>query len=247
MINVTIYNEFVHEKKDPEVAKIYPNGIHGAIAEFLNGQDEIGTVRTGTLAEEQHGLTQEVVDDTDVMLWWGHLAHDDVDDAVVERVHKRVLEGMGLLVLHSGHHSKLFRKLMGTSCSLTWREADEKERLWVVNPFHPITQGLGAFIELDAAEMYGEYFDVPDPDELLFISWFEGGDVFRSGATWHRGRGKIFYFRPGHETYPVFYNPEIRHVLLSGIRWAQFGGNTAAKGIIEAPNITESLEKIGGK
>ena len=247
MINVTIYNEFVHEKKDDHVASIYPVGIHGAIAEYLNEQAEIGTVRTGTLAEPEHGLTQAVLDDTDVLMWWGHLAHDKVDDGVVERVHKRVLEGMGLIVMHSGHHSKIFRKLMGTSCSLTWREADEKERLWVVNPYHPITEGVGAFIELEMAEMYGEYFDVPDPDELIFISWFEGGDVFRSGATWHRGRGKIFYFRPGHETYPVFYNPEIRHVLLNGIRWANFAGNTAAKGIGDAPNIKEPLEPIRAK
>ena len=247
MINVTIYNEFVHEKRDPEVGAIYPDGIHGAIAEYLQAQDDIGTVRTGTLAEAEHGLTEAVLADTDVLMWWGHLAHDKVDDAVVERVHKRILEGMGLIVLHSGHHSKIFRKLMGTSCSLTWREADERERLWVVNPYHPITQGVGQFIELEKAEMYGEYFDVPDPDELLFVSWFEGGEVFRSGATWHRGRGKIFYFRPGHETYPIFYNPEIRHVLHNGIRWAVFNGNTAAKGIIDAPNIKEPLEKISAK
>lgn len=246
-INVTIYNEFEHEKKSEHVASIYPDGIHGAIASFMQAQDGIGTVRTGTLAEPEHGLTQAVLDDTDVLLWWGHLAHDKVADEVVERVHKRVLQGMGLIVLHSGHHSKIFRKLMGTSCSLTWREADERERLWVVNPYHPITQGIGAYIELEKAEMYGEVFDIPEPESLLFVSWFEGGEVFRSGATWHRGRGKIFYFRPGHETYPIFYNQEIMGVILNAVRWAKFEGNTEAKGIIDAPNIPESIETISKK
>ena len=247
MINVTIYNEFEHEKRSEHIANIYPDGIHGAIASWLSNQEGIGTVRTGTLAEPEHGLTQEVIDNTDVMLWWGHLAHDKVDDAIVERVHKRVLEGMGLIVLHSGHHSKIFRKLMGTSCSLTWREADERERLWVVNPYHPITQGVGKYIELEKAEMYGEVFDIPEPESLLFVSWFEGGEVFRSGATWHRGRGKIFYFRPGHETYPVFYNPEIMGVITNAVRWAKFEGNTAALGIGNAPNIKDPIETISQK
>ncbi|MFK7805028.1 MAG: ThuA domain-containing protein [Anaerolineae bacterium] len=246
-MNITIYNEFIHEKKDPKVGEIYPDGIHGAIAAFFKKQDGIGTVRTGTLEEPEHGLTQAVLDDTDVLLWWGHLRHGDVADEVVERVHARVLSGMGLIVLHSGHHSKIFRKLMGTSCSLTWREADERERLWVVNPYHPITEGIGAYIELEKAEMYGEVFDIPEPESLLFVSWFEGGEVFRSGATWHRGRGKIFYFRPGHETYPVFYNPEILQVLLNGAHWAKFSGNTAARGIIDAPNVPVAIEKISKK
>ncbi len=241
---VTIYNEFIHEKRDPRVGAIYPDGIHGAIAAYLSRQEGL-VVRTATLEEPEHGLAAAVLDQTDVLLWWGHLAHDRVADEVVERVHRRVLDGMGLVVLHSGHHSKIFKKLMGTTCSLLWREADEKERLWVVNPSHPITQGLGPYIELEKAEMYGDYFDIPDPDELLFISWFEGGDVFRSGATWHRGRGRIFYFRPGHETYPQYHHPEILHVIDNGVRWAAFKGNTAARGIGPAIEVKEPLEKIG--
>ncbi len=246
-MNITIYNEFIHEKKDPKVGAIYPHGIHGALAEHFQKQAHVQTVRTATLDQEEHGLTEAVLNDTDVLLWWGHLAHNKVADEIVERVHARVLAGMGLIVLHSGHHSKIFRKLMGTSCSLTWREADERERLWVVNPYHPITQGVGAYIELEKAEMYGEVFDIPEPESLLFVSWFEGGEVFRSGATWHRGRGKIFYFRPGHETYPVFYNPEILQVITNATRWAAFEGNTAARGIGEAPNVPQSIEKIENK
>lgn len=218
-IRVTVWNEFLHEKKDKEVGEIYPDGIHGAIAKGLNEIDGI-TANTATLEEPEHGLTQDVVDNTDVMVWWGHMGHGQVEDEIVERVHARVLDGMGLIVLHSGHLSKIFKKLMGTGCNLKWREADEKERLWVVRPGHPIVDGIGEYIELEAEEMYGEHFDIPQPDELVFVSWFQGGEVFRSGACYQRGSGKVFYFRPGHETYRTYFNPEIRKVIGNAVRWA---------------------------
>jgi trehalose utilization protein len=243
-INVTIFNENIHEQQNERVRQVYPEGIHGAIAAHLRQQDDM-TVQTATLEQPEHGLTEAVLAETDVLLWWGHLAHDQVQDAIVDRVQQRVLKGMGLIVLHSGHFSKIFKRLMGTTCGLVWREADEKERLWVVSPNHPITQGLDRFIEIPQAEMYGEYFDIPDPDELIFISWFQGGEVFRSGATWHRGQGRIFYFRPGHETYPIYYQEEVLKVLVNGIRWARFRGNTAVTGIGNAPNMKEPLEPIG--
>jgi trehalose utilization protein len=243
-INVTIFNENIHEQQNERVRQVYPEGIHGAIAAHLRQQDDM-TVQTATLEQPEHGLTEAVLAETDVLLWWGHLAHDQVQDALVDRVQQRVLKGMGLIVLHSGHFSKIFKRLMGTTCGLVWREADEKERLWVVSPNHPITQGLERFIEIPQAEMYGEYFDIPDPDELIFISWFQGGEVFRSGATWHRGQGRIFYFRPGHETYPIYYQEEVLKVLVNGIRWARFRGNTAVTGIGNAPNMKEPLEPIG--
>jgi trehalose utilization protein len=246
MINVTIFNEFFHERNNETVRQIYPNGIHIALADQLNQHDDM-TVRTATLDQPEHGLTADVLAKTDVLLWWGHMAHDKVDDAIVDRVQERVLKGMGLIILHSGHYSKIFKRLMGTGCGLIWREADERERLWVVNPAHPITQGLDRFIEIPQAEMYGEFFDIPDPDELIFISWFEGGEVFRSGATWRRGQGKIFYFRPGHETYPIYYQPEVLQVIANGIRWAKFSGNTAVTGIGNAPNMKTPLEPIGRK
>lgn len=217
-MNVTIWNEYRHEKSDKEVAEIYPDGMHHTIATFLK---EAGMeVKTATLDEPEHGLTDDVLDATDVLIWWGHQAHEEVLDAVAENVKQRVLDGMGLVVLHSGHFSKVFKKLMGTSCDLKWREADERERLWIVDPTHPITEGLDEYIELDKEEMYGEYFDIPTPDELIFISWFEGGEVFRSGATFKRGRGKIFYFRPGHEAYPTYYNKDVQCVITNGARWA---------------------------
>ncbi|HZG77238.1 MAG TPA: ThuA domain-containing protein [Paenibacillus sp.] len=217
-IRVTVWNENRHEQKNPKVSEIYPEGIHGAIAAGIAGEGL--EIRTAWLDQPEHGLTEAVLADTDVLIWWGHMAHGDVQDEIVNRVHQRVLNGMGLIVLHSGHFSKIFKKLMGTSCDLKWREANDKERIWVVDPSHPIAEGLGAYIELPAEEMYGEHFDIPAPDELVFVSWFTGGEVFRSGCTYRRGRGKVFYFRPGHETYPTYHNAEVLRVIRNGVRWA---------------------------
>src|SRR6185503_4900387 len=113
----------------------------------------------------------------------------------------RVLDGMGLVVLHSGHFSKPFIRLMGTSCSLRWRESADRELVWTVHPSHPIAAGIPAVIPLAEHEMYGEFFDIPVPDELIFVSSFSGGEVFRSGCTFRRGHGKIFYFSPGDQDF----------------------------------------------
>jgi trehalose utilization protein len=216
-IKVTVWNENRHEQINEKVREIYPEGIHKAIANYLKQSYEVATA---TLDEPEHGLTEKVLKDTDVLIWWGHMAHGDVKDEIVEKVQNRVLEGMGLIVLHSGHFSKIFKKLMGTSCDLKWREANEKERLWVVQPGHPIVEGIGEFIELEHEEMYGEFFDIPQPDELILVSWFEGGEVFRSGCTFSRGNGKIFYFRPGHETYPTYHNTQVLKVISNAVQWA---------------------------
>ena len=218
-IRVTVWNEFRHEKKNPQIAELYPDGMHGAIAAYLESTGEFAT-RTATLDEPDHGLTDEVLAETDVLTWWGHIAHGQVSDDVAAKVVARVLEGMGLIVLHSAHFSKPFRKLMGTSCNLKWREAGERERLWVVEPAHPIVRGIGEYLELPQTEMYGERFDIPAPDTLVFVSWFQGGEVFRSGCCFHRGKGSIFYFRPGHETYPVYHHQGVLKVLANACRWA---------------------------
>jgi trehalose utilization protein len=217
-LRVTVWNEGRHEKTHPEVARVYPDGMHTVIADYLRTQGF--TVRTATLDEPEHGLTQSVLAETDVLTWWGHMAHDDVQDVIVDRVQKRVLDGMGLVVLHSAHFSKIFKSLMGTSCDLIWREANERERLWIVAPGHPIADGLGQYFEIPHEEMYGEFFDIPAPDTLVFVSWFQGGEVFRSGCCYYRGRGKVFYFRPGHETYPTYYQPEVQRVISNSIQWA---------------------------
>lgn len=218
MTTVTVWNEYRHEKENDTVGELYPDGIHAVIATAL--ESEGFETRTATLDEPEHGLTESVLDDTDVLMWWGHAAHEEVEDEIVDRVQQRVLDGMGLIVLHSGHYSKIFRRLMGTTCSLKWREAAEKERLWVLEPNHPIAEDIDEYIEVPEAEMYGERFDIPAPDTLVFNSWFEGGEVFRSGCCYQRGNGRVFYFRPGHETYPVYHDETIQQVLSNAASWA---------------------------
>jgi trehalose utilization protein len=244
MIKALVWNEFLHEKSNAKIAKIYPKGIHGCVAQALNTDKGI-KAGTAWLEQPEHGLTREVLDKTDVLLWWGHMAHDRVRDEIVDRVHTRVLEGMGLIVLHSGHYSKIFKKLMGTTCSLCWREAGEKARLWVTQPGHPIAQGIDRYVELPHEEMYGEPFGIPVPDEQVFVSWFQGGEVFRSGCCFFRGNGKIFYFQPGHETYPIYHNKKIQMILKNAVKWA---APTTSRWIDSCPRVKPEMtrEKIKG-
>lgn len=246
-MRITIWNEFIHERTKPEVGELYPDGIHETIrrslVQLLGPDFEIGCA---TLQQPEHGLTDEILNHTDVLLWWGHAAHDQVEDAIVSKVHQRVLSGMGLIVLHSGHASKIFQRLMGTSCMLRWRDAGELERLWIVSPGHPILAGIETpYFELPVAEMYGEHFDIPEPDELLLISWFEGGEVFRSGCTFRRGQGRIFYFRPGHETFPIYHNVNVQRIISNAVQWAM----PIARGTYdpEGRHIPASLSPITSK
>ena len=216
--HVTVWNEFRHERTNRRVRSIYPDGMHEAIARHLRQSPDL-LVRTATLDEPQHGLTANVVAETDVLVWWGHVAHDEVKDKVVDRVAARVLAGMGLIVLHSGHFSKVFKRLMGTGCDLKWREANDREILWVTRPGHPILAGIDDHFVLEREEMYGEFFDVPEPQETLLVSSFTGGEV-RSGMTWTRGAGRVFYFRPGHETFPTYHDANVLRVIENAVRWA---------------------------
>ena len=239
MIRILVWNEFRHEKSSDKVREIYPEGMHKAIAEFL-GKEEDFEVRTATLDEPECGLTEEVLAQTDVLFWWGHIAHSEVPDEIAQRVQKAVLSGMGLIVLHSGHHSKPFRLLMGTPCNLSWHEDNERERIWTVNVGHPIAKGLPEqSFALEAEETYGEPFSIPEPDELVFIGWYKGGDVFRTGCCFNRGYGHIFYFQPGHESFPTYYNPNVQLILKNAVRWAY--PDTRIDGEIPCPH-TKALE-----
>jgi len=220
-LRVTVWSENIHERVSARVAAVYPDGMHEAIRAGLVEQlGDAVAVRTATLDQPDHGLTDAVLADTDVLTWWGHVGHDQVPDELVDRIQARVLDGMGLIVLHSGHLSKIFGRLMGTACSLVWREADDREVVWVVDPAHPIAAGLPPAFVIPEHEMYGEHFAIPQPDNLVFISSFSGGEVFRSGCCFHRGKGRIFYFSPGHESFPVYFQPEVRHVLANAVLWA---------------------------
>jgi trehalose utilization protein len=234
-IRVLIWNENQHEKKNKLVQKLYPNGIHNAVKAAFAGDKEI-VAETATLDDPEHGLAVDRLAKTDVLFWWGHMAHGEVKDEIVERVAQRVWEGMGLIVLHSGHFSKIFKRLMGTPCALKWREAGEVERLWVINRNHPIAAGLPEYVEIEHEEMYGEPFSIPEPMETVFISHFEGGEVFRSGVTYMRGAGKVFYFRPGHEAYPTYYNKQVLQIIRNAARWAHNPAK-AWTAIMDAPNV----------
>ncbi|MEV6489253.1 ThuA domain-containing protein [Actinoplanes sp. NPDC051633] len=219
-MRVTVWGEFRHERDEPEVAKLYPDGMHATIAAGIAEHLGDAEIRTVTLDDPEHGLTEETLAATDVLTWWGHRAHEEVADEVVARVQRHVLSGMGLVVLHSGHLSKIFRALMGTTCRLRWRNGDDRELIWTVDPSHPVARGVPHPIEIEAEEMYGEFFDVPPPDELVFLSSFSGGEVFRSGCAYRRGFGRVFYFRPGDQDYPTYHHKDVRRVIANAVQWA---------------------------
>jgi len=219
-IKLTIWNEFVHERRDDAVKALYSDGIHKVIGRYLEKNPDI-EITYATLDQPEHGLTDQVLDNTDVLIWWGHCKQYMVHDEIVEKVFDRVLRGMGLIALHSARGSKIFKKLMGTSCALRTRRASEKERLWVVDPSHPIAEGLDPYFELVHEEMFGEWFDIPTPDAVVFIGWYKGGEVLRSGCCFNRGNGKIFFFQPGHETDPSFHNENVLKVIENAVKWCR--------------------------
>jgi trehalose utilization protein len=219
VLRVTVWGEARHEQSQPDVAERYPSGMHGAVADAVRAHLSDVDVRTVLLDDPDQGLPPDVLDETDVLTWWGHSAHAEVDDKLVDRVQERVLSGMGLLVLHSAHHSKIFRRLMGTTCNLLWRNEGDRELVWTVDPFHPLAAGVPSPIVLEQHEMYGEFFDIPVPDELVFVSSFSGGEVFRSGCTFRRGAGRIVYFSPGDQDYPIYHHPDVRRVIANAVGW----------------------------
>lgn len=239
MIHVTIWNEYRHEKSEEKIRAIYPEGIHGCIRDFLQPNEDF-EVRTATLDDPDCGLPDEVLNDTDVLLWWGHMAHGEVPDELAQKIRQRVNDGMGFIALHSAHHSKPFRALMGTTCNLHWRDGDF-ERVWNIAPGHPITQGVDEYFELEREEMYGEIFDIPEPDKLIFMGWFSGGEVMRSGCCFYRGKGRVFYFQPGHESNPTYHHPMVQKVITNAVRWA---APTCEISPIPCPHVKVSPEAL---
>lgn len=239
MIRVTVWNEYLHEKEYEEIRKVYPDGIHGCIAGFL-GTDVALQIRTATFDMEEHGLSEEILADTDVLIYWSHARQEDFSDEIAKRIQKHVLSGMGLIALHSAHFSKVMKLLLGTSMTLRWRDGD-RERLWCCAPGHPIAEGVDAKIEIPKEEMYGEFFDIPRPDDVIFMGWFAGGEVFRSGCTFTRGRGKIFYFQPGHEEYPIYWMPQIQKIISNAVYWC--ASNQREQGGYECVHVITAPEE----
>ena len=249
-IRTVVWGENVHEQTNKTVSDLYPTGMHQCIADALNKAGGI-TATTATLQQPEHGLPAARLAETDVLVWWGHAAHGDVKDEVVERVADAVWGGMGIILLHSAHFSKIFKRLMGAPCNLTWREAGERERIWLTSRNHPIAAGLPDHFELENEEMYGEPFGVPDPMETVFVSWFQGGEVFRSGLTYKRGAGSVFYFRPGHETYPTYHDANVQKVIANAVKWA-FNPSPRIANPNAAPNVPvetalEPIVERGGR
>ncbi len=219
-LNVVIWNEYRHEKTDEEVRALYPNGLHAVIKEFLDVNEDM-EVSLAALDDPDQGLPDERLETIDVLVWWGHLAHSEVDDALVKKIQKRVYLGkMGFIALHSGHHSKPFKAIVGTNGNLSWGR-NQKEIMWTLMPSHEIAAGIPDHFLLESEELYSEPFGIPQPDALVFGAWFEDGHIMRAGACFHRGAGKVFYFQPGHETCRSFFNSYVQRIITNAIRWAK--------------------------
>ncbi len=221
MIKVTVWNEYgSFQFNDKECVEAYPNGLHNHICEYLNLEEDF-EAKVSLQDDAEFGLSEEVLNNTDVLVYWAHRRHHEVPDEIAERIKDHVNRGMGVVFLHSAHKSKAFMQLLGTSGSLKWRERGERERIWLANPYHPIASGIPEHFELEHEEMYGEPFDIPEPESTVFIGWFKGGNVFRSGVTYRRGAGNIFYFQPGHETYLSLVDENVKKIVKNAIRWAK--------------------------
>ena len=219
MIRVTIYNEYIHEREYEDIHRIYPDGIHGCIKAFLEKEADM-TVNIATFDMEEHGLTEEVLKNTDVLIWWSHARQEEISDRVVERVCRHIRCGMGFIGLHSAHYSKVMRQILGTSMTLSWKH-DVHEKLWCIDPTHPIAEGVPACIDIPCEEMYAEPFGIPKPDDVIFAGWFDKGYVFRSGVTFTRENGKLFYLQCGHESHPVYHMPEIQRIIINAVRYVR--------------------------
>ena len=214
-INVTIWNEFRHEKTVEAAKKLYPDGLHAFIRDFL--ECEQVKVTLAALDDENQGLSDDLLKSTDVLIWWGHMAHGEVKDELVEKIYNRVHSGMGLICLHSAHGSKVFKKVLSSTGTLAWGR-NQKCVIWNLAPTHPIAAGVPLHFEL-FEELYSEPFAIPKPDDLIFTTWYEDGYIFRGGATFTRGLGKIFYFHPGHETCDSYYNEHVQTIIKNAVRF----------------------------
>lgn len=203
---------------------VYPRDINTAIAEGLQTLAGWEVVTAG-LGEPDQGLTEERLNQTDVLIWWGHQKHGEVSDSLVDRIERRVKEqGMGFISLHSSHFAKPYKRLMGTRCS--WRDykADgTSARITVKLPDHPIARGVRDF-DLPKIEFYGEPFAVPTPEAVPLDGVYTRPngttEPCRMGLCWTVGKGRVFYFVPGHETYDDFFRPEVRQIIRNAVEWA---------------------------
>lgn len=214
-IRVTFWHEFRHEKTKPAAMALYPDGLHAYLKSVLECDDI--EITLAALDDPNQGITDELLENTDVLMWWGHAYHNEVDDELVEKIRQRVYAGMGFLPLHSAHHSKPFQRIIGCTGNLRWGR-NQKAIIWNLAPWHPIAQGVPMSFQL-TEELYSEPFYIPKPDEIIFGTWFEDGNLFRGGLTFRRGLGKIFYFHTGHETVDSLKNENVHRIIKNAIYW----------------------------
>ena len=206
--------------------KVYPEDINTAIAEGLAPLKARGwEIVKATLGDPDQGISDELLAGTDVLIWWGHKKHGEVKNELVDKIDQRVRDGkMGFIATHSSHFAKPFKKLMGTACS--WGEYvvdGTSVEILVKEPSHPICRGVRSF-KLPKIERYGEPFAVPAPEAVPLDGRYTKPDgktaPARMGLCWAVGKGKVFYFTPGHETYDDYYRPEVRRIFVNAVQWA---------------------------
>lgn len=269
----------VWDERQPAQKQAYREGLGARVARHLRGCEGV-EVTEALLDDPGQGLAS--LDAMDVVVWWGHVRHAEIETATALRVVERIRSGrLGLVALHSAHWSRPFveamaavareralaaltpgeraravvtesellpRPFMAPSyqerrspsvlykrpptgpvevrlvrpncCFPAYRGDGRPSEVWVKLPRHPIARGLPATFTIPQTEMYDEPFHVPDPDEVVLEEHWAAGEWFRSGSAWRLGAGRVFYFRPGHETYPVFENAWALKVVENAVRWA---------------------------
>lgn len=203
---------------------VYPYDVNTAIAEGLQPLKDWQII-TASITDPDQGLSDDLLNSTSVLIWWGHQKHGDVKDELVAKIVRRVKEGgMGFIATHSAHYSKPLKALLGTNCGWKYYTDDgARVDLIVKSPKHPIAKGVKNFT-VPKTERYGDPFEVPPAETVVFdgIYTLPNGtkENAQQGMTWSVGKGRVFYFQPGHESYPIYFQEEIRHIFRNGVQWA---------------------------
>jgi len=269
----------VWDEQQPAQKQAYSSFLGNSVAEHLGAQPGI-SVRSVNINDPGQGLAGGVLDDCQVLIWWGHVRHAEISAETGRSIVERIKDGkLSLVALHSAHWSTPFVEAMNERTRLdvvgkfhsegnerleitfvspaqrymvpkadarvtpyvSWRKfpdglakatvhlplccfpayrGDGKpSRVTLLKPDHPIAQGIPKEFEIPQTEMYDEPFHVPQPDEVILEERWAAGEWFRSGAVWKLGKGRVFYFRPGHETYPIYKQPIPLKIMTNSVRW----------------------------
>lgn len=266
----------VWDERQPSQKEAYENFLGNAIADFLRGEDGLA-VQSVTIDDPEQGISQAVLDNCDVLIWWGHKRQSEILPEAGKRIVERISSGkLHLIALHSAHWSTPFVEAMneitrrrtvatGTAksdityvpppkqytvprydtrltpftiarkfpdgrqnlevhlpycCFPAYRNDGKPSHVKILQKGHPITKGIPHEFQISRTEMYDEPFHVPEPDDVILEERWATGEWFRSGMLWRLGKGIVFYFRPGHETFPVYKEQFPLKILSNAVRWA---------------------------